>query len=184
MTRYVVDVDLIGSTTTEVVEAPTTEAATALVSVMRPEQAKAHDKKALQAAALGLAQLIQKQRHNIDLGTRLHSQEVRKAGAIAGAADTLATSVRLQEAIRTASATSACATGRPSTGSSSPSMWTPWGWPGWTAPRSLDWTDCRWRSQARGRSGGSSRTARAAIGRARWTSTRCMARCRQRSRTR
>jgi len=74
-----------------------------VVTILSPEQAKEKSHEALKLAALELAQIIEKQRRNLGIGTALRAGEIREPGSLARSAEKLQGSVGLQEEIRTAS---------------------------------------------------------------------------------
>ena len=74
-----------------------------IVTVMSPQAEQDKKQRDLKLAALELAQIIQKQRHNIQIGTRLRGQETREPGTLAKQADKLGGSIALQEEVRAAS---------------------------------------------------------------------------------
>ncbi len=74
-----------------------------VVTILSPKEALEDKRQKMKLAALRLGQIIEKQRRNITIGTRLRADEIRKAGTTASpdGAETLQTSIKLQEEIRT-----------------------------------------------------------------------------------
>jgi len=74
-----------------------------VVTVLSPKAALDKKRQQMKLAALRLGQIIEKQRRNITLGSRLRADEIRQAGTIASpdGAERLQTSIKLQEEIRT-----------------------------------------------------------------------------------